>query len=132
MKYNKFFILLAFVFAMSLSVMADNDRVINLNQLPDKSQALLKSQFADKVPILVTADFDDFKVLFQSGEKVKFSKNGEWKEFDFKFSSVPPALIPENIKASVKQNFPQAKIIKLEREFGGFEVKLNNGIELKL
>jgi ABC-type sulfate transport system substrate-binding protein len=41
-------------------------------------------------------------------------------------------LIPENIKASVKQNFPQAKIIKLEREFGGFEVKLNNGIELKL
>ena len=49
MKYNKFFILLAFVFAMSLSVMADNDRVINLNQLPAKSQALLKSQFADKV-----------------------------------------------------------------------------------
>lgn len=99
--------------------MADNDRVINLNQLPAKSQALLKSQFADKVPILVTADFDDFKVLFQSGEKVKFS-------------SVPPALIPENIKASVKQNFPQAKIIKLEREFNGLEIKLNNGIELKL
>ena len=98
MKYNKFFI--------------------------PKSQALLKSQFADKVPILVTADFDDFKVLFQSGEKVKFSKNGEWKEFDFKFSSVPLALIPENIKASVKQNFPQAKIIKLEREFNGIELKL--------
>ena len=47
---------------MSLSVMADNDRIINLNQLPAKSQALLKSQFADKLPILVTADFDDFKV----------------------------------------------------------------------
>jgi hypothetical protein len=81
---------------------------------------------------MVTADFDDFEVFYQNGEKVKFDKKGNCKEVECKFSSVPPALIPDNIKLSVKQLFPQAKILKLERERGGYEVKLNNGLELKL
>ena len=46
-------------------------------------------------------------------------------------SAVPTALIPEQIKASVKKTFPGATIIKLDRDRRGYDVKLNNGMELE-
>lgn len=130
MKKNMF-ILLAFVLTMCLPVMADNDRVITFDQLPAQAQALLKKHFADKVPLIVTVDWDDYKVVYQSGEKVEFNKKGEWKEFDCKVSNVPTELIPEPIKTNVKTTFPGAIIIKLSRDRRGYEAKLNNGLELE-
>lgn len=125
------FILLAFVMTMCLPIQADNDRVITFEQLPATAQTLLKKHFADKVPLIVTVDFDDYKIVYQSGEKVEFDKKGNWKEFDCKVSRVPLALIPEQIKANVKTTFPGAIIIKLDRDRRGYDVKLNNGMELE-
>lgn len=128
---KKIAMMLAFVLTMSVSMMADNDRVITFDQLPATAQTLLKQHFADKVPLIVTVDFDDFKVMYQSGEKVEFDKKGNWKELDCKASAVPSALIPGEIKASVKKSFPGATIIKLDRDRRGYDVKLNNGMEIE-
>jgi len=125
------FILLACLMTMCLPVMADSDRVITFDQLPAAAQTMLKKYFADKVPLIVTVDWDDYKVMYQSGEKVEFDKKGEWKDLDCKVSAVPTALIPEQIKAKVKTTFPGATIIKLDRDRRGYDVKLNNGIELE-
>jgi hypothetical protein len=111
--------------------MADSDRVITFDQLPAAAQTMLKKYFADKVLLIVTVDWDDYKVMYQSGEKVEFDKKGEWKDLDCKVSAVPTALIPEQIKAKVKTTFPGATIIKLDRDRRGYDVKLNNGIELE-
>lgn len=116
---------------MCLPVMADSDRVITFDQLPAAAQTMLKKYFADKVLLIVTVDWDDYKVMYQSGEKVEFDKKGEWKDLDCKVSAVPTALIPEQIKAKVKTTFPGATIIKLDRDRRGYDVKLNNGIELE-
>ena len=62
------FILMAFVMAMCLPAQADNDRVITYDQLPAQAQTLLKDHFANKVPLIITMDFDDYKVMYQSGE----------------------------------------------------------------
>ena len=125
------FALLAFVLTICMPAKADNDRVITFEQLPAQAQTLLKQHFADKVPLIVTVDWDDYKVIYQSGERVEFDKKGNWKEFDCKVSAVPTALIPEPIKANVKTTFPGATIIKLDRDRRGYDVKLNNGIELE-
>jgi hypothetical protein len=125
------FILLAFVMTMCLTVKADNDRVITFDQLPEQAQTLIKKHFADKVPLVITVDWDDYTVMFQSGEKVEFDKKGNWREFSCKSSSVPAALIPEQIKAQVKKTFPGATIIKLDRDRRGYDVKLNNGMDLE-
>lgn len=125
------FALLAFVLAMCMPAKADNDRVITFEQLPAQAQTLLKQHFADKVPLIVTVDWDDYRVIYQSGEKVEFDKKGNWKELDCKVSYVPTALIPEAIKTSVKTTFPGAVIIKLDRDRRGYDVKLNNGMELE-
>lgn len=125
------FILWALVLTICLPVMADNDRVITFDQLPAQAQTLLKEYFADKVPLIVTVDWDDYKVMYQSGEKVEFDKKGNWKELDCKVSSVPTKLIPEPIQNNVKTTFPGAVVIKLCRDRRGYDVKLNNGLELE-
>lgn len=128
---KRIFMMLTFVLTMCMSVMADNDRVITFDQLPTQAQTLLKKHFADKVPLVVTVDWDDYKVMYQSGEKVEFDKKGNWKEFECKTSAVPTALIPEQIKTKVKTTFPGAVILKLDRDRRGYSVKLNNGMEIE-
>jgi hypothetical protein len=128
---QRLFILLAMVMTMCLTVKADNDRVITFDQLPTQAQTLLKKHFGDKIPLIVTVDWDDYTVIYQSGEKVEFDKKGNWKDLNCKTSAVPAALIPEQIKASVKKTFPGATIIKLDRDRRGYDVKLNNGMELE-
>lgn len=125
------FILLAFVMTLSMPVMSDNDRVITFDQLPAPAQAMLKQHFGDKVPLVITADRSDFNVMYQSGEKVEFDKKGNWREIECKRSSVPEALVPEQIKAAVKKSFPGTTIQKIDRDRRGYDVELDNGLDLE-
>lgn len=124
------FVLLA-VLTLGFSAKADHDQVINFNQLPQQAQALLKQHFANKVPLIVTMDWDDYTIVYDSGEKVEFDKQGKWKEIDCRTSSVPTALIPEQIKSHIRATFPGTTIIDLDRNRRGYEVKLNNGLEVE-
>ena len=128
---KKYLILLVAILTLGFSAKADHDQVITFNQLPATAQALLKEHFADKVPLIVTMDWDDYTIVYDSGEKVEFDKQGTWKEIDCRSSFVPTALIPEQIKANVKTSFPGTTIIKLDRNRRGYEVKLNNGLEIE-
>ena len=132
MKTIKAFLLMVALLAMSFNAKADHDQVIPFNQMPEAAQTFLKQHFADKVPLVVTADWDDYTVRFQSGEKAEFDKRGNWREFDCRMSAVPTALIPEQIKAGVEKTFPGAVIVKIDRDRRGtYDVKLNNGMELE-
>ena len=131
MKSIKSILLLVAMFAMSFNAKADHDQVITFNQLPQAAQTLLKQYFADKMPLIVTVDWDDYTVMYDSGEKVEFDKQGNWKDFDCRSSQVPSALIPEQIKTHIRTTFPGTTIIKLDRNRRGYEVKLNNGLEVE-
>ena len=124
------FVLLA-VLTLGFSAKADHDQVINFNQLPQQAQTLLKQHFANKVPLIVTMDWDDYTIVYETGEKVEFDKQGNWKEIDCRTSSVPTALIPEQIKSHIRATFPGTTIINLDRNRRGYEVKLNNGLEVE-
>ncbi|MBO6189456.1 MAG: PepSY-like domain-containing protein [Alloprevotella sp.] len=124
------FALLAMLLLMCVSAQA-NDRVITFDLLPQSAQTLVKTHFADKVPLIITADYDDYEILFESGEKVEFSRKGEWKDIECKTSAVPVALIPEQIKASIAKSFPAATIVCISRDRRGYEVELNNGLDVE-
>lgn len=123
--------MLAFILTMWMPILADNNRVITFDQLPTQAQAILKQHFADKVPAIVTKERKEYKVVFQGGEIAEFNKKGKWTELDCKTSAVPTSLIPEQIRATVQQTFPGATIIKIDRVRKGYEVKLNNRMEMK-
>ena len=124
-------ILLLVAMLVSFNARADHDQVITYDQLPEVAQAFLKQYFADKVPLVVTVDWDDYAIRYSSGEKVEFDKQGNWKEIDCRSSLVPAELIPEEIKTNINATFPGAIILKLDRNRRGYEVKLNNGLEVE-
>ena len=117
--------------AISFNAKADHDQIINFNEMPEAAQALLKQYFADKVPLVVTVDWDDYTIVYDSGEKVEFDKQGNWKEINCRTSGVPVELIPEQIKSHINATFPGAMVLKLDRNRRGYEVKLNNGLEVE-
>ena len=128
---KKHLLIMLAVLAIGFSAKADHDQVITFNQLPATSQAFHKQHFANKVPLIVTMDWDDYTVRYESGEKVEFDKQGNWKEIDCRVSSVPRELVPEQIKNHIKSTFPGTTILKIDRNRRGYEVKLNNGLEIE-
>lgn len=131
MNSIKAILLLVAVMAISFNAKADHDQVITFNEMPEAAQALHKQYFADKVPLVVTVDWDDYTIVYESGEKVEFDKQGNWKEISCRTSCVPAELIPEQIKTNIQATFPGAIVIKLDRNRRGYEVKLNNGLEVE-
>ena len=132
MKSIKFYLLMAMVMTMSLTMSADDDdRVITYQQLPQAAQSFLKQHFAKKVPLVVTADWDDYTIVYESGEKVEFDKKGNWKEIVCRTSKVPADVVPQQIKAYIQKNYPGKSVVKLDRHRSVYEVKLNNGMEIE-
>ena len=132
MKKIRAFLLMAIVMTMSLGVMAnDDDRVITYHQLPQSAQTFLKRHFAKKVPLVVTADWDDYNIRYESGEKIEFDNKGNWKDVECYSSKVPDAIVPDQIKAYLKKNYAGKSVIKIERRRMGYEIKLNNGMEVE-
>ena len=132
MKKSIFFVLaLVMSICLPLTLMADNDQVITFDRLPATAQAMLKQNFADKVPLVITADWDDYKVMYTNGDKVEFDKKGNWRDIECKTSQVPADLVPAQIVANVNATFPGAAVTEIDRDRRGYSVKLSNGLELE-
>lgn len=123
------------LFALLGLAKADNDKPISLNELPQKSQKFIKQYFPKNEISYAKMEKEvwdkKYEVVFVNGEKIEFDKKGDWKEIDCKFSAVPEALIPAAIKKHLAEQYPQAKVIQIERDSKGYDVKLNNKLELK-
>lgn len=113
---------------------ADNDRIVPYENLPAKAQEFVKKYFpSEKVSyVKEEADFMElsYEVVFAQGTKVEFTGQGEWKEVDCRYSTLKEELVPEQIRAYVKQNFPDTKFVKIEKGYRDYEVKLTNRLEL--
>ena len=62
--------------------------------------------------------------------EIEFTGSGEWKSIDCRYSAVPEAVMPANIVAYVKQNFPNVHITKIEKDGRYYEVELSNRLDL--
>ena len=123
------------VFSLSiLTANADNDRLTTKENLPQKAQKFININFKDSKITYVKDERDflerTYEVLFTNGTKVEFDRNGEWKEVDCRKSSVPIAIPPAQILKYVNDNYPDVKVIQIERDRIDYEVKLSNRLEL--
>ena len=129
-------LILLLVCVLSIQVtMADNDKPISFAQLPQTAQKFVKQHFPKaKIALtkMETELFDkSYDVVFTNGDKLEFNKKGEWTEVNFKFSSVPVKVLPAQIKKYVEENYPEAKVLSIERDNYDYEVKLSNFWEIK-
>lgn len=131
---KKLVLVLVCVFTMQM-VMADNEKPIQIAQLPQTAQTFIKQNFPGlKVAFAkVEKDWFDtsYDVMFTNGDKLEFNKNGEWKEIRCNTSMVPVKVIPAPIQKFVKENYPDAKVASIEKDRYEYEVRLSNRMEVK-
>ena len=111
----------------------DNEKPIQVGQLPTKAQTFITTYFKGHKVALAKQDSDLFSksydVIFTNGEKIEFDKSGDWTEVKCK-SGVPTQIVPSAIRTYVKNNYPDASIIQIERKRNEYEVKLSNRWEI--
>ena len=102
---KKCIMMLVCTFAMHTMVMADNDKPIQVSQLPAKAQTFIKTYIKDHKVAMAKLEsgvfYKSYDVVFTNGEKVEFDKAGEWKEVRCRQSEVPAPIVPEAIRSYV-------------------------------
>ena len=118
---KKLVMMLVCMFAVHTMVMADNDKPIEVSQLPAKAQTFIKTYFKNHKVALAKMEsgvfYKSYDVVFTNGEKVEFDKAGEWKEVRCRQSEVPAQVVPE-------------AILEIEFDHNEYEIKLSNRWEI--
>ena len=131
---KKMMLILACVFTVVTNANADNYRPINMSQLPEKAQTFLTTYFPEAKVSLARKEFDvtelSYDVIFTNGSKVEFDRKGEWTEVDCLTQPLPAGIVPATIEKVIKEQYPDAKATKIERDRREIDVKLSNRVEL--
>ena len=132
---KKFIVLAMAIFSFGILVAnADNNRIITKENLPQKSQQFIGRYFGDSKITYVKEERDfiekSYEVMFADGTKVEFSRNGEWKEVDSRLSAVPTTIVPAQIMKYIKEDYPDVKVMQIERDKNEYELRLSNRLEL--
>ncbi len=121
--------------AVCVPAVAGNDRPIQVGELPAASRQFIETHFSGAEVSYAKVDEEwmdkDYKVVFADGATVEFSKDGAWKEVDCKNRAVPAGIVPARIREYVANNFPGRNVTAIEQGRRGYEVELDNGIDLK-
>ena len=133
---KKMLFLFVSLFLMNLLAFADNDKPIQLTEMPKEAQQFILHHFANQPVALakIDADFMDktYEVVFTNGDQVEFDKKGKWTKVDCEHTQVPLAIVPVAIQQYVSKNYPDAKVVKIElTDRKGYEVDLSNGFEIE-
>ena len=108
---------------------------IDRNDLPVAAQQFLTDYFPKAKVGMVKTDKHllkktDYDVKLVNGTKIEFNNAGKWTSVDCKNREVPEGIIPKNIRNYVKKNFPDVKIVKIEKTLTKYEVGLSDDVEL--
>ncbi|MEO8255670.1 MAG: PepSY-like domain-containing protein [Flavobacterium sp.] len=103
--------------------------------LPANAQTFLKTHFAGQEPSYIIKDKEtfstDYKVQFTNNTEVEFDGKGNWEEVDGNHTAIPAAIVPKTIATYLKANFANTTVTKISKNYNGYEVDINNGLELE-
>ena len=126
------------LFVMMLAVvpmMADNDKIITREELPEQAQMFLTKHFENADVLYAKAERDmgvvtSYDVVLDGNVKVEFNRSGEWTSVDCERGQVPDSVLPQGVLDYVKKKFAKAYVVEIERGRMGYEVKLRNDLDL--
>ena len=108
-----------------LSGIASADMVVPPTALPQNAQNFIHSNFKDMQIMYVEQDFDSFEARLSNGVKIEFYRDGNWKEIE-SYNGVNPSILPVQVSKALQTTFPNIIIIKVEKEWNGYGIKLSN------
>lgn len=120
---KKLALLVAFIASISFA-----DMVVPASNLPQNAQNFITTNFKGANIMYVEMDYEGYEVTLSNGVKIDFFTNGDWESIK-SYMGVNPALLPAPVAATIAKTFAGVQIIKVEKEWNGFEVKLANRIK---
>lgn len=134
---KKFGLILFSLLLSTMAIFADNEKITrDKSVLPTVSRNFLADHFSQievshikiESNLLGTKGYD---VILTNGVNVEFDKSGEWKEIEARHAFVPFNILPAKMTDYLRKNFPDNTVISIDKDTRDYEIKLNNGIELK-
>ncbi len=134
MKKKYLILLLVFVSTIFTGFAADR-YTTNRNDLPEAAQKFLAEHFPKAKIGMIKIDSHvlkktDYDVKLVDGTKIEFNNAGNWTSVDCKTREVPAAIIPKAIRTYVSKNFPDVKIVEIEKTATKYKVELSDDVEL--
>lgn len=104
--------------------------------LPEAAKTTLSKNFKAKVSLVKIEKnlgiVREYEVHLTDGTEVAFDSKGNWESIETAANkSVPSSLVPKPIADYIASNYKKTKIISIDKERDGYDVELNNGIDLK-
>lgn len=123
---KKLTLLIAFIASVSFA-----DMIVPASNLPQNAQSFIATNFKGANIMYVEMDYEGYEVTLSNGVKIDFFTNGDWESIK-SYMGVNPALLPAPVAATIAKTFAGVQIIKVEKEWNGFEIKLANRIKAYL
>lgn len=127
-RIKKLFFVFTATTVMSLSAMAGV--VIQPSGLPKAAQDFIKKSFPNDSIIYAEQNRNDFEAALESGVEIEFFINGDWKEIKSPYKPLSQTLLPNAVANALKQKYPQASILKIQKQYSSYEVSLDNRREV--
>ena len=132
---KKMFLSLLVMMLAVVPMMADNDKIITREELPEQAQMFLTKHFENVDVLYAKAERDmgvvtSYDVVLEGNVKVEFNRSGEWTSVDCERGQVPDSLLPQGVLDYVTKKFAKAYVVEIERGRMGYEVKLSNDLDL--
>lgn len=124
---------LALLFASPASANTDGGKAISPGKLPQAALQTINTHLPGRKIAIAKVESELFSksytVIFTNGEKIEFDGRGRWTEVKCKRSAVPASLVPAQIEQYIRANYPDCRILEIERD-DEYEVKLSNHVEV--
>ncbi len=105
--------------------------MIPVEQLPQAAKSFVQKNFPNNTIIYAEKEMFSYEARLDDGTEIDFDRKGNWDKVDCKLNAVPSAIIPAPILNYVQKTFPNAEIVKIDKERHGYDIELSNDIELK-
>ena len=127
-RIKKLFLVITVISVTSISALAGV--VIQPSGLPKAAQDFIKKSFPSDPILYAEQNRKDFEAVLQSGIEIEFFINGEWKEIKSPYQPLSATLLPNAVSNALKQKYPQASILKIEKQYSSYEISLDNRREI--
>lgn len=117
---------------MVSSLLMGRDQAIPVTSIPKAAKTFLNQYYSGIELVFAEKDKGEVEVTLANGVEVSFLSNGDWKQVDGKYQAIPTGFIPAPVLATIKKMYPSAAIIKIEKDWAGYDIELNNRMELKI
>ena len=124
------------IFALVLLLNGCRDRAVTPEQIPASIMSFIQQSFPGQTVTYAESEREllgkTYEVFLADGTCIDFDTSGEWDKVQGTVNNpIPTTLIPGPIVNQIKTQYPDAMILKIDKENHGYDIELANGIELK-